>query len=87
MEEAAQAAGVKESLIQVIMKRYPSLKKSPYVHEIICLYRQKLLQAGITLRSVQEVKRLLKIGSDGISEDGRVLYENKGMPETMQDST
>ena len=69
LEEAAQAAGVKESLIQVIMKRYPSLKKSPYVHEIIvCTGRN--CAGRDNLKVLQEVRQLLKIGSDGISEDG-----------------
>ena len=76
LEEAAQAAGVKVSLIQVIMKRYPSLKKSPYVHEIIvCTGRN--CAGRDNLKVLQEVKRLLKIGSDGISEDGRVYMKTR----------
>ena len=70
------AAGVKVSLIQVIMKRYPSLKKSPYVHEIIvCTGRN--CAGRDNLKVLQEVKRLLKIGSDGISEDGRVYMKTR----------
>ena len=76
LEEAAQAAGGKVSLIQVIMKRYPSLKKSPYVHEIIvCTGRN--CAGRDNLKVLQEVKRLLKIGSDGISEDGRVYMKTR----------
>ena len=35
LEQAAEAAGVRDSMVQAICKRYPSLKTTPYSHEII----------------------------------------------------
>ena len=35
LEQAAEAAGVRDSMVQAICKRYPSLKTAPYNHEII----------------------------------------------------
>ena len=34
-KEAAEAAGVSEKLIHILVQRYPSLKESPFAHEIL----------------------------------------------------
>lgn len=76
LEEAAQTAGVKESLIEIIMKRYPSLKKSPYVHEIIVCTGQNCASRD-NLKLLQELRQRLKIGGDGISQDGRIYMKTR----------
>lgn len=50
LEAAAQAAGVKVSLIQVIMKRYPSLK-NPLMSMRLLSAQAETVQAGTILRS------------------------------------
>lgn len=72
---AAETAGVKESTVRAILKRCPSLKTTPYRHEIVvCLGKNC---GGKNMGVVQELRRRLKIGPDGISADGSVKMSTR----------
>lgn len=67
---AVETAGVKESTMRAILKRFPSLKTAPYRHEIVvCLGKNC---GGRNMGILQELRRGLKTGPDGISADGNV---------------
>lgn len=93
MQMAAQAAGVKESLIRLIVKRYPSLKEADYVHEILaCSGPRCGAKQGMELLRI--LKRELEIGDNGISRDGRIclktqncLKQCRTSPNIMVDGT
>ena len=56
LEQAAEAAGVRDSMVQAICKRYPSLKTAPYNHEIIlCTGRNCASKGSITV--MDELKK------------------------------
>ena len=72
---AAETAGVKESTVRAILKRCPSLKTAPYRHEIVvCLGKNC---GGRNIEVLQELRRRLKTGPDGISADGRVKVSTR----------
>ena len=75
-EQAAEAAGVRDSMVQAICKRYPSLKTAPYNHEIIlCTGRNCASKGSITV--MDELKKRLGVGKNGISEDGTVCLKTR----------
>lgn len=75
-ERAAKAAGVKEGVVQLLVKRYPSLKEVGYVHEIVaCSGPRCGAKQGAQL--LQILKEELKIGENGISEDGRLFLRTQ----------
>ena len=72
---AAETAGVKESTVRAILKRYPSLKTAPYRHEVVvCLGKNC---GGRNIEVLQELRRRLKTGPDGISADGSVKVSTR----------
>lgn len=75
-ELAAQAAGVKASMVQAIVKRMPSLKQSPYVHEIILCTGGRCSSKG-NLDLLTEVRQKLGVNGDGISKDGKVCLKTR----------
>lgn len=76
LEQAAVAAGVRDSMVQAICKRYPSLKTAPYNHEIIlCTGRNCASKGSITV--MDELKKRLGVGKNGISEDGTVCLKTR----------
>ena len=75
-EMAAQAAGVKLTTIQAIIKRIPSLKESDYKHEII-ICTGKNCAAGGSPDILQELKKELGIKGDGLSGDGTVFLRTR----------
>lgn len=76
LEQAAEAAGVRDSMVQAICKRYPSLKTAPYNHEIIlCTGRNCASKGSITV--MDELKKRLGVGKNGISEDGTVCLKTR----------
>lgn len=93
LEAAAGTASVKLSTMQAIVKRYPSLKLSPYVHEItVCIGKNCGSRGNLELLS--EMKRRLKTDKDGISGDKRVclktrpcLKQCRTAPNVMVDGT
>ena len=46
LEQAAEAAGVRDSMVQAICRRYPSLKTAPYNHADHPLHRKELCVKG-----------------------------------------
>ena len=76
LEQAAEAAGVRESMIQAICKRYPSLKTAPYAHEIVLCTGRNCAAKG-SLAVLDELKKRLGVGKSGISEDGAVCLRTR----------
>lgn len=70
LEAAAKTAGVKPSTVQTILKRYPSLKQAPYVHEIVVCTGRNC--AGANMDVLLELRQRLEVNRDGISGDGRI---------------
>ena len=71
-----EAAGVRDSMVQAICKRYPSLKTAPYNHEIIlCTGRNCVSKGSLTV--MDELKKRLGVGKNGISEDGTVCLKTR----------
>ena len=67
---------IKPSVLSLILKMYPSLKKSPYEHEIICCTGARCSsKQGMEL--LEEVKKYFSIGSDGVSADGKVCLRTR----------
>ena len=76
LEQAAEAAGVRDSMVQAICKRYPSLKTTPYSHEIIlCTGRNCAAKGSLTV--MDELRKRLGVGKNGISEDGTVCLRTR----------
>lgn len=75
-ELAAEAAGVKPSMIQTIVKRMPSLKESAYIHEIVLCTGGRCTPKG-NMEILRDLKQKLGIGKDGISGDGRVCLKTR----------
>lgn len=73
-EAAAEAAGVKQSVIDTIIRLYPSLKPAPYRHRlIVCQGKSCGFKGG---RAVLEaVYRELNPDKNGLSADGQFLVE------------
>lgn len=76
IEQAASAAGVKPTVIQVILKRYPSLKPAPFFHEIIVCTGGSCAAKG-SLELLKDLKNRLNIKSNGISGDGKVCVRTR----------
>lgn len=76
LEQAAEAAGVRDSMVQAICKRYPSIKTAPYSHEIIlCTGRNCVAKGSLTV--MDELRKRLGVGENGISEDGTVCLRTR----------
>lgn len=72
-ERVAQAAQVKPSVVELIMKWYPSLKRAPYRHRILVCCGKSCGGRGI--ENYDWLKRKLQVGNDGISADGTIKVE------------
>ena len=90
-EMAAVTAGVKPAVIQVILKRYPSLKPAPFYHEVVVCTGRSCSGKG-SGELLYDLKRRLEIRKNGISADGRIcvrirncLKNCKGAPNVMVD--
>lgn len=71
---AAEVCDVKPSFIQLLIRTYPSLKKAPYAHEItVCSGARCHAKGGSEI--ISEVKKLLRIGDDHLSADGKWLMK------------
>ena len=74
-EKAAEAAGVKSTTVDAIIRLYPSLKPAPYRHQItVCQGRNCGPNGGNALR--QEVENMLRPDRDGISADRQFLVKS-----------
>ena len=79
LEQAAEAAGVRDSMVQAICKRYPSLKTAPYNHEIIlCTGRNCASKGSLTV--MDELKKRLGVGKNGISDVYKRQAGGRGPP-------
>lgn len=75
-ERAASAAGVSVSVIQVLVRIYPSLKEAAYLHEIIvCSGKACTDKGGEELLKL--LKRHLKIQKNGLSRDGKFCIRTR----------
>lgn len=75
-EMASAAAGVKPAVIQVILKRYPSLKPAPFFHEIVVCTGRSCFGKGRG-ELLQELRKRLDIRKNGITADGRVCVRTR----------
>lgn len=75
-QQAAQTAGVKAAVIQVILKRYPSLKPAPFFHEIVVCTGRSCAGKG-NGELLQDLKIRLNIKKNGISADGKVCLRTR----------
>lgn len=75
-EMAAETAGIRLSMVRAILKRYPSLKTVPYTHEIVLCTGRSCASKG-SLEILRELKERLRIGKDGMSEDGRICLKTR----------
>ena len=73
---AAEAAGVNPSVIQVLVKIYPSLKEAPYQHEIIVCTGKACADKG-SQELLKILNQELKPKKNGISKDGRVCLKTR----------
>lgn len=75
-KQAAKTAEVKESFIDILVKRYPSLKEAAYHHVItVCCGPRCGAKGGLELLEI--LKEELEIGKDGISRDGTVYLKTQ----------
>ena len=75
-KQAAKTAEVKESFIDILVKRYPSLKEAAYHHVITaCCGPRCGAKGGLELLEI--LKEELEIGKDGISRDGTVCLKTQ----------
>lgn len=75
-EMAAEAAGVKNSMIQTIIKRMPSLRESAYAHEIVLCTGGRCASKG-NMDVLNQLKQRLGINAEGISKDGKVCLKTR----------
>lgn len=68
---AAETAGVSEKLIDILVRRYPTLRESAIEHEILACTGERCGNRQGALR------KELGIGKDGLSSDGRVLLRTR----------
>ena len=61
---AAEKLGVKESVLNCIIKLYPSLKAAPYVHEILLCTGERC-QKKDSMEILEAVKKKLQADRDG----------------------
>lgn len=73
---AAETAGVNESLIQIIIKRYPSLKEVNYKHVITACTGPRC-GAKQAMDLLEVLKKELDIQRDGISKDGTIYLKTQ----------
>lgn len=75
-EKAARTAGVKLSVIQTIIRMYPSLKEADYRHVILACSGERCgaKQGGEVLRALRQE---LGISGNGLSADGKVLLKTQ----------
>lgn len=73
---AAETAGVNESLIQIIIKRYPSLKEVNYKHTITACSGPRC-GAKQAMELLDLLKKELEIQKDGISKDGTIYLKTQ----------
>ena len=75
-EQAARAAGVKAAVIQVILKRYPSLKPAPFFHEIVVCTGRACAGKG-NAELLDDLRKRLNIKKNNISADGKVCLRTR----------
>ena len=73
---AAEAAGVSPSVIQVLVKIYPSLKEAAYQHEIVVCTGKACTDKG-SQELLKTLNRELKTQKNGISKDGKVCIKTR----------
>lgn len=69
-QRVIETTGVTEKFLSLILKMYPSIKEGAYVHEIIACTGERCGKKG-GMEILQNIKRELAIGKDGISKDGK----------------
>lgn len=69
-EQAARTAGVNNSFIGILIRMSPRLKEAPCGHEILLCTGERCGRKG-NLDILWNLKKALKIGKNGISQDGK----------------
>ena len=76
-ERAAQAAGIKVSVIQYLVRMYSDLKETPYEHTVtVCTGIRCRNKGGAAVS--QAVRKALGIKKEGLSADGNVYLHVRG---------
>ena len=73
---AAERLGVKESVLNCIIKLYHSLKAAHYVHEILLCTGERC-QRKDSLEILEAVKKKLQTDRDGLYRDKRILLTTR----------
>lgn len=76
MRCAADTAEVNLSVIQVLVRHYPSLKEAPYQHEVIICTGKACSDKG-TGELLKFLNQELLIQKNGISKDGKVCLKTR----------
>lgn len=69
-QRVIETTGVTEKFLSLILKMYPSIKEGAHVYEIIACTGERCGKKG-GMEILQNIKRELEIGKDGVSKDGR----------------
>ncbi len=71
-QQAAEAVGTKQSVISLLVRRFPSLKEAPYQHRITVCSGQRCSGKGAA-QLLQALQQTLQVDAQGLSKDGRIL--------------
>lgn len=69
-KQVLETTEITEKFLNLILKMYPSIKEGAHVHEIIACTGERCGKKG-GMDILQNIKRELEIGKDGVSKDGR----------------
>lgn len=75
-EKAAETAGVKQTVIDSLVRLYPSLKAAPYRHKIVMCTGARCKENG-SAPLIKMARELLKTDKNGLSSDKSILLETR----------
>ena len=71
-QQAADAVGTKQSVISLLVRRFPSLKEAAYRHRITVCSGQRCSGKGAAAL-LQTLQQTLQVDAQGLSKDGQIL--------------
>lgn len=75
-KKVIQTTGITEKFLSVILKMYPTIKKTKYSHEIIVCTGERCGNKD-SQNILKKIKADLEIGKDGISKDGKYMLRTR----------
>ena len=84
-KEAARAADVNLSFVGILLRMSPRLKEAPCEHEILFCTGERCGRKG-NLDILWNLKKTLKIGKNGISQDGRFCLRTQNCLKHCKDA-